>query len=111
MMRLIILATGLLGCLYSQTYLFQASETLTYTTGFHLFSAETSTLQILEQEGEGTLHVVLRIRTSNFLDHFYRVRDRVDLWLDPRTLELRRMSLRRPVSRSLTRDFQIRSKQ
>lgn len=77
--------------LWGQNHPFDTGETLIYTTGFRLFSAGTSTLEVMEHEEDTLLHVVSRVRTSGFFDHLYRVRDRVDLWLDPGTLELRRM--------------------
>ncbi|UCD38684.1 MAG: DUF3108 domain-containing protein [Fidelibacterota bacterium] len=77
--------------LWGQNHDFSASETLVYTTGFRLFTAGTSTLEVVEQEGDTLLHVVSQVRTSKFFDRLYRIRDRIDLWLDPDNLVLRRM--------------------
>ncbi len=38
-----------------------------------------------------TLMVVSRVRTFPVFDRLYRIDDRVDLWLDHRSLELRRV--------------------
>lgn len=77
--------------LWGQNHPFDTGETLIYTTGFRLFSAGTSIMEIMEQEEDSLLHVVFQVKTSDFFDHIYRIRDRTDLWLDPGTLELRRM--------------------
>lgn len=94
MMRLIILATGLAGCLYSQTAPFQPGETLIYTTGFRLFSAAKTIMEVMPTDTADpheALRIVSRTESAPFFDRIYRIRDRVDLWLDPGTLELRRM--------------------
>ncbi len=88
--RFMVLLLGVTA-LWGQNHPFTAGETLIYTTGFRLFTAGTSTMEIVEQEGDSVLYIVSQVRTSGFFDHLYRVRDRIDLWLDPTTLELRRM--------------------
>lgn len=91
MTRCIIMVAGLVGYLFSQTTSPYTGETITYATGFRLFSAGTSTLEVTNDEEDTLLHIISQVRTSSFFDHIYRVRDRIDLWLDPATLELRRM--------------------
>ncbi len=91
MTRCTILAISFIGYLFGQTTQIPAGETLVYTTGFRLFSAGTSTIEMINDEEDTLLNVISEVRTSSFFDHIYRVRDRIDLWLDPVTLELRRM--------------------
>ena len=91
MTRSIIVVVGLIGFLFSQTTPPYTGEILTYATGFRLFSAGTSTIEVINDEEDTLLHIISQVRTSGFFDHIYRVRDRIDLWLDPTTLELRRM--------------------
>lgn len=74
-----------------QEHPFKTGETLIYATGFRLFSAGTSTMEIVKQDGDSVLYIVSQIRTGDLFDYLYRVRDRIDLWLDPGTLELRHM--------------------
>ncbi len=76
---------------WGQDHPFKAGETLIYTTGFRLLSAGTSTMEIVNQEGDSVLYIVSQVRTGNFFDYLYRTRDRIDLWLDSSTLELRHM--------------------
>ncbi len=89
--RLLLAFLACFTAAWSQDHPFRAGETLVYATGFRLFTAGTSTMEIVEQEGDSVLYIVSQVRTSDFFDHLYRVRDRIDLWLDSSTLELRRM--------------------
>ncbi len=94
MIRSLMMTVGLIGYLYSQTHSFQAGETLIYTTGFRLFSAAKTIMEVMPTDTadpDEALRIVSRTETVPFFDHIYRIRDRVDLWLDPGTLELRRM--------------------
>ncbi|MFB0517318.1 MAG: DUF3108 domain-containing protein [Candidatus Neomarinimicrobiota bacterium] len=94
MTRLLILAIGLASCLQSQTPAFLKGETLIYTAGFSLFSAGKTIMEVAGRDTtdpDMALHITSRTETAPFFDHIYRIRDRVDLWLDQSTLELRRM--------------------
>lgn len=91
MKKLVIILYG--GVLLSaQAPPFAAGETLVYATGFRLFAAGKTTLQVLPPAATDT---TLRLRslteTGGFFDHLYSVRDRTNLWLKPQTLELVRM--------------------
>jgi len=93
-MRLLFLAIGLAGCLQGQTHPFQAGETLIYNAGFRLFSAGKTIMEVTAGDTTGkdtALRIISHTETAPFFDRLYRIRDRVELWLDPATLELLRM--------------------
>ncbi|UCH63014.1 MAG: DUF3108 domain-containing protein [Fidelibacterota bacterium] len=89
--RLLLVILACFSATWGQDLPFKVGETLIYTTGFRLFSAGTSTMEIVKQDEDSVLHIVSQVRTGDFFDHLYRIRDRIDLWLDSRTLELRHM--------------------
>jgi len=89
--RLLLVILAGFTAVWGQDQPFKTGETLIYATGFRLFSAGTSTMEIVAQEGDSSLHIVSQVRTNDFFDHLYRIRDRIDLWLDSSTLELRHM--------------------
>lgn len=89
--RLLLAIIAGFTAVWGQDQPFKTGETLIYATGFRLFSAGTSTMEIIAQEGDSSLHIVSQVRTNDFFDHLYRIRDRIDLWLDSSTLELRHM--------------------
>ncbi len=93
MSRLLILA-ALAGCLYGQDRSYEAGERLVYTAGFRLFAVGTTTMEVSSHDTAGRpglLHVISRTKTEPFFDRIYRIRDRIDIWLDKGSLELRRM--------------------
>ena len=80
--------------LMGQTHPFPQGERLVYTTGFRLFSVGTTTMEVMTPDSLGrdkALHIVSQVRTLPLFDRLYPIDDRVDLWLDPHSLELRRM--------------------
>ena len=94
-MRIItILCVGLMCSLFSQSNAGGDKETLKYTAGFRLFSAGEATMEASLTRVEGgtdTLRISSYTETYPFFDTFYRVRDRVDLWLDPETYEVHKI--------------------
>lgn len=70
------------------------NEKLVYSAGFRLFSAGETTMEtaiIRGKDGRDTLRVSSYTETYPFFDSFYRVRDRVELWLNPITYEVQRI--------------------
>jgi hypothetical protein len=94
-MRIIcIISLGLMVSLFSQTDAGADDETLVYAAGFRLFSAGESTMEaslLRYEDGRDTLRISSIIRTYPFFDSFYRVRDRVVLWLNPETYEVQKI--------------------
>ncbi len=85
---------ALAGGLFGQDYSFEAGERLTYVAGFRLFAVGTTTMEVTSNDTAGQpglLHVLSRTETEPFFDRIYPIRDRIDVWLDKGTLELRRM--------------------
>ena len=82
------------GALWAQDHPFKVGEQLEYQAGFRLLSVGTMTLEITGLDSSGpdtTLMIVSQVRTLPVFDPLYRIDDRVDLWLDHRSLELRRV--------------------
>ena len=80
--------------LVGQTHPFSQGEQLVYTAGFRLFSVGTTTMEVMTPDSlsrDTALHIVSRVRTNPLFDRLYRIDDRVELRLDPQSLELRRM--------------------
>ena len=64
---------------------FEPGETLTYKLRWKFISAGTAVFQvqpITEMHGNPARHFLLTIRSSSFLDVFYKVRDRVEAYTD-----------------------------
>lgn len=94
MRRILIISLGLIGSLFSQTDAGAGDETLIYAAGFRLFSAGKTTMEtslLRSEDGRDTLRISSYTETYPFFDSFYRVRDRVDLWLDPATYEVQKI--------------------
>ncbi len=80
--------------LAGQTHPFSWGEQLVYAAGFRLFSVGTTTMEVLTPDSlsrDTTLHIVSQVKTKPLFNRLYRIDDRVDLWLDPQSLELRGM--------------------
>jgi hypothetical protein len=94
MKRIFIISLGLIGSLFSQPDGAAGDETLIYTAGFRLFSAGKSTMEASlsrSEDGRDTLRISSYTETHPFFDSFYRVRDLVDLWVDPATYEVQKI--------------------
>ena len=64
---------------------FQPGEKLTFNLTWNLIPAGTATLEVLPVEtmnGVESLHFVFTAKTTPFLDHIYKVRNRVDSYTD-----------------------------
>lgn len=60
---------------------FAVGERLTYTLKWGIVTAGTAVLEVhpvTEIEGEEVFHFSLTVRTTSFVDRFYKVRDRID---------------------------------
>lgn len=71
-----------------------ATEKLVYTAGFRLLSAGTATMQsvtTVDSLGQEQLHITALTRTYPLFDRLYKIDDRIDLWLDPATAQLRKI--------------------
>ncbi len=89
-----ILLLLVFGALWAQDHPFKVGEQLEYQAGFRLLSVGTTTMEItgLDSSGPDTTYKVLsQVRTFPVFDRLYRIDDQVDLWLDHRSLELRRV--------------------
>jgi hypothetical protein len=94
MRRIFIISLGLMASLFSQTDAGVIDETLIYAAGFRLFSAGESTMEASLSRSENdkdTLRISSYTETYPFFDTFYRIRDRVDLWLNPSTYEVQKI--------------------
>jgi len=67
-------------------YPFEPGETLTYKLRWKFINAGTAVFQVqpmAEIDGNPAHHFLLTIRSSTFMDVFYKVRDRVEAYTDP----------------------------
>jgi hypothetical protein len=64
---------------------FNAGEKMTFEVSWSFILAGEATLEILPQKkinGVDSCHIVLKVRTSDFVDIFYKVRDSIDSYVD-----------------------------
>ncbi len=64
---------------------FSPGEKLTFQLKWTIFPAGEATLEILPKEtinGVQSYHFVLTAKSNSFIDHFYKVRDRIDAYAD-----------------------------
>ncbi|MCK4837814.1 MAG: DUF3108 domain-containing protein [Desulfobulbaceae bacterium] len=78
---------GLVSIVESSTadFPFQPGERLVYKLRWGLIpagSAELEVLPLAQINGEGAWHFILKVRTSDFVDLFYKVRDRIESYTD-----------------------------
>ena len=81
------------GCLQAQLP-FRIGESLHYAAGFRLFAVGTTTMEVTRPDTttpDAALRITSRTETAPIFDRLYRIRDRVELRLDPTNLALRRM--------------------
>ncbi|MEE9466561.1 MAG: DUF3108 domain-containing protein [Candidatus Neomarinimicrobiota bacterium] len=89
-----ILLPAICSILAAQDHPFSIGEKLVYNAGFRLLSVGTTIMELTGPDTIGadtTYHVLSRVQTFPVFNRLYRINDRVDLWLDRRSLELRRM--------------------
>lgn len=68
-----------------QTFPFQPGERLVYKLSWGVVpagSAELAVLPFAELDGESGWHFIMSVRTSEFVDLFYKVRDRIESFTD-----------------------------
>ncbi len=70
--------------LFSSLFASNIGEKLIYKAGFRFFSAGESTLELRADtlNGKQVYHITSQTETNSFLDKFYKVRDRIDVWVD-----------------------------
>ena len=84
--------------LWSQDAPFTVGERLVYSAGFRLFDAGTTTMEVAAWDTtdlDTMIHIISVTKTTPFFDRFFRIRDRVEIWLNYQSLELR--SMRRDI--------------
>ena len=70
---------------WAQDYPFKPGERLTYVLKWGFIPAGKAVLEVqpmTEVEGQTARHFVLTARSNNFIDNFYKVRDRIDAYAD-----------------------------
>jgi hypothetical protein len=74
--------------MFSQSYL--VDEKLTYRAGFRVVSAGESTLELTTDSlgNKRVYHIESTVSTNSFLDIFYKVRDKIDVWVDQNDFSL-----------------------
>jgi len=74
---------------------FQVGEILNYDSNFNLIKAGTARLHVSALElidGVPVYHIIFTVKTNKILDRIYKVRDRVETWIDANGLFTRKFS-------------------
>ena len=74
---------------------FQVGEKLTYDSHFNLIKAGTAQLHVSAREVISEVpvyHIIFTVKTNSFLDRIYKIRDRVETWIDARDFFTRKYS-------------------
>ncbi len=66
---------------------FQPGEKLTFSIQYGVIKAGTAEVEVSTPGGDGSWMLTSRARTNSFFDVFFKVRDRIDSWIDPETFE------------------------
>jgi hypothetical protein len=85
MQRLLIILTLLISLNFSQNIPFKVGEHLTYTLQFNIIKMGRGYLSVESNDtifGVQSYHVRFQAKTSKFADNIYRVRDKIDIWLN-----------------------------
>ena len=87
-----IFITFLFSLMYA-THPFTVGEKLIYSAGFQLLSAGQATmeLELDSLHGHPYLHITSTTKTNSILDVLYKVRDRIEVWIDPEYFFLRKV--------------------
>lgn len=99
LMRIVLVFMLIVATVAGQRTSFNQGETFTFDTGFRLLTVGTTVMQIVDDGASaqpGQIHVVTQITTKPFYDRFYKINDRIDLWLAEPNMEIRRV--RRSIS-------------
>lgn len=85
MQRILIILTLLISLNYSQNLPFKVGEHLTYTLQFNIIKMGRGYLSVESIDtiaGISSYHVKFQANTSKFADIIFRVRDKIDIWLN-----------------------------
>lgn len=85
MQRILIILTLLISLNYSQNLPFKVGEHLTYTLRFNIIKMGRGYLSVESIDtiaGIPSYHVKFQANTSKFADIIFRVRDKIDIWLN-----------------------------
>jgi hypothetical protein len=85
MQRILIIVTLLISLNYSQNIPFKVGERLTYTLRFNIIKMGRGYLSVESIDdisGVQSYHVKFQANTGKFADSIYRIRDRIDIWLN-----------------------------
>lgn len=66
---------------------FGPGEKLTFSIQYGFIKAGTAEVEVSAPAGDDTWLLTSRARTNSFFDVFFKVRDRIDSWIDPTTFE------------------------
>lgn len=89
MQRLFLITTIFISLLFSETTPFKVGEKLTYTLQFNVIKMGRGYLSVEENDltsGIPSYHVQFKAKTSKFADRIFRVRDKIDIWLNQEDL-------------------------
>ena len=89
MQRLLIILTLLISLNYSQNLPFKVGERLTYTLQFNIIKMGRGYLSVESIDtiaGIPSYHVKFQANTRKFADMIFRVRDKIDIWLNTANL-------------------------
>jgi len=89
MKHLLIVNTLFISLLFGQTMPFIVGEKLTYTLQFNVIKMGRAYLSVEESDtvlGISSHHVKFAAKTSKFADRIFRVRDKIDIWLNKEDL-------------------------
>lgn len=76
---------GLIAGLQGQVTAFKMGEVLTYTASFNYIPAGTAELSVIGVEqiyGQDAFHVQYHARSGTVVDKLFRIRDKIDTWVD-----------------------------
>ena len=85
MQRVFIIITLLVSLTCGQNKPFKVGERLTYTLQFNIIKMGRGYLSVESNDtisGVQSYHVRFQAKTSKFADNIYRVRDKIDIWLN-----------------------------
>ena len=99
MQRILIIIALLNSLNYGQNIPFKVGERLTYTLKFNVIKMGRGYLSVESNDtisGVQSYHVKFQAKTSKFADNIYRVRDKIDIWLN--TSDLTTLKLLKQLS-------------
>jgi len=89
MLRSLITITLFISTIFSQAMPFKVGEKLTYTLQFNIVKMGRGYLTVEEDteiSGKLSHHIVFEAKTSKFADRIFKVRDKIDIWLNQEDL-------------------------